>query len=215
MYLAKIKNPGSSITHFIGFILAIFGTPILLMKSVFNHTTVTKSISFSIFMISMILLYGASTAYHTFNISEKVNRTLRKIDHMMIFLLIAGTYTPFCLLVFDGRKLLFAVYMIAFIGILINALWITCPKWFSSSIYIAMGWVCLFALPELYSSLAFGAFLWLLIGGILYTIGGVIYALKLPLFDSIHEYFGAHEIFHVFVMAGSFCHYMCVFLYLA
>lgn len=214
MYLTKIKDPGSSITHFIGFIAAIIGTPMLLMRSALNFTSSTKLTSLSIYMISMILLYGASTAYHTFNISEKVNRTLRKIDHMMIFLLIAGTYTPFCILAFDGKKLLFAVYVIAFIGILINAFWITCPKWFSSSIYIALGWVCLFAVPDLYASLSLGGFLWLLIGGILYTIGGVIYALKLPLFDTIHKYFGAHEIFHVFVLAGSLCHYMSIFLYL-
>lgn len=211
----KIKDPGSSITHFIGFIFAILGTPLLLIRASLNGTTLTELISLTVFMMSMILLYGASTAYHSFDISEKANRILRKIDHMMIFLLIAGTYTPICILAFDGRKLLLLVYGIALTGILIKAFWITCPKWFSSVIYIAMGWVCLLAFPEILASLSTSAFLWLLAGGIIYTIGGIIYALKLPVFNSIHKNFGSHEIFHLFVMAGSFCHYMCIYLYLA
>lgn len=211
----RIKNPGSSITHFIGFVAAIIGTPLLLIRASLNGTNLTELISFTVFMMSMILLYGASTAYHSFDISEKANRILRKIDHMMIFLLIAGTYTPVCMLAIDGRNLLILVYGIAITGILIKAFWITCPKWFSSVIYIGMGWVCLLAFPELVASLSTGAFLWLLAGGIIYTIGGVIYALKLPVFDSIHKNFGSHEIFHLFVMGGTFCHYMCIYLYLA
>lgn len=215
IYPFKLKDPGSSITHFVGFAGAIIGTPLLLIRASLNGTSLTELISFTVFMMSMILLYGASTAYHSFDISEKANRILRKIDHMMIFLLIAGTYTPICMLAFDGRNLLLLVYAIAIIGILIKAFWITCPKWFSSVIYIAMGWVCVLAFPELYASLSTGAFLWLLAGGIIYTIGGIIYALKLPVFNTIHKNFGSHEIFHLFVMAGSFCHYMCIYLYLA
>lgn len=211
----KIKDPGSALTHFIGFTAAILGTPLLLIRASLNGTSLTELISFTVFMMSMILLYGASSAYHTFNISEKANRILRKIDHMMIFLLIAGTYTPVCMLSFDGKNLLYIVYGIAIAGILIKAFWITCPKWFSSVIYISMGWVCILAFPELYASLSTGAFLWLLTGGIIYTIGGIIYALKLPIFNSIHKNFGSHEIFHLFVMGGSFCHYMCIYLYLA
>ena len=100
-------------------------------------------------------------------------------------------------------------------GILINALWISCPKWFSSCIYIAMGWICVTAFGQILSSLTPGAFGWLLAGGIIYTAGGVIYALKLPLFNSRHKNFGSHEIFHLFVMGGSFCHYMMMYGYLA
>ena len=214
-YCFKIKDPGSSITHFIGFAASIMGTPLLLIRASLNGTSMTELVSLTVFMMSMILLYGASTAYHTFNISEKVNRKLRKIDHMMIFLLIAGTYTPVCTLAIDGTGLLLLVYAIAIVGVLVKAFWITCPKWFSSMIYIGMGWVCILAFPQLIAQLSTGAFLWLLIGGIIYTIGGVIYALKLPLFNSIHKNFGSHEIFHLFVMGGSFCHYMCIYLYLS
>lgn len=136
----------------------------------------------------------------------------------MIFVLIAGTYTPVCLIVLGksvGYPLLTLVWAIAAVGIVLNALWIDCPKWFSALIYIAMGWVCLTAIRPIVASLSRGAFLWLLAGGIIYTIGGVIYALKLPLFNSRHKNFGSHEIFHLFVMGGSFCHYIMMFRYVA
>ena len=166
----------------------------------------------------MILLYAASTVYHTFDISEHVNKILRKIDHMMIFILIAGTYTPVCLIVLgnkSGYRMLSLVWGIAIVGIIINALWINCPKWFSSVIYIAMGWVCIMAIRQIVAALTPAAFAWLLAGGIIYTIGGVIYALKLPIFNSKHKNFGSHEIFHLFVMGGSFCHYMMMYGYVA
>ena len=166
----------------------------------------------------MILLYAASTIYHTLDISEHVNKMLKKIDHMMIFVLIAGTYTPVCLIVLGnpvGYRLLALVWSIAIVGIIINAIWINCPKWFSSMIYIAMGWVCLTAFKTIVASLTPAAFYWLLAGGIIYTIGGVIYALKLPLFNARFKHFGSHEIFHLFVMGGSFCHYIVMFRYVA
>ena len=160
----------------------------------------------------------ASTVYHTLDISEKVNRLLRKLDHMMIFILIAGTYTPICLIVLGNRSgflLLALVWAIAAAGILINAFWISCPKWFSSLIYISMGWVCVTAFREIISALPPAAFSWLLAGGIIYTAGGVIYALKLPIFNSRHKNFGSHEIFHLFVMGGSLCHYVVMYAFVA
>ena len=213
----SIKDPGSALTHFIGMILAgLAATPLLVLAAKDGGRYAVPALA--IFAASMILLYGASTTYHTFNISEKVNKVLRKIDHMMIFVLIAGTYTPVCLIVLGnsaGYRLLALVWAIAAVGILINALWISCPKWFSSCIYIAMGWICVTAFRQILSSLTPGAFGWLLAGGIIYTAGGVIYALKLPLFNSRHKNFGSHEIFHLFVMGGSFCHYMMMYGYLA
>ena len=137
---------------------------------------------------------------------------------MMIFVLIAGSYTPVCMLVLDksqGYPLLGLVWGTAIVGMLIKLFWINCPKWFSSVIYIAMGWECVLVFQPLLETLPTWAFLWLLIGGIIYTIGGVIYALKLPVLDSIHKYFGLHEIFHLFIMGGSFCHFMFMFLYVA
>jgi hemolysin III len=137
---------------------------------------------------------------------------------MMIFVLIAGTYTPVCLIVLGGKQgytLLAVVWSIAIVGMTVKALWINCPKWFSSVIYISMGWVCLGVFGTLWNVLPHAAFLWLLAGGIIYTVGGVIYALKLPLFNAAHKYFGSHEIFHLFVMAGSLCHFIFMYCYVA
>ena len=164
----------------------------------------------------MILLYAASTMYHTFDISEKVNHCLKKFDHMMISVLIAGPYTPICLLVLEkplGYLLLALVWSFALIGILIKAFWINCPKWFSSVLYIGMGWTCVLAFTQLLDALSSAAFGWLLAGGVIYTIGGVIYALKLPIFDSKHKNFGSHEIFHLFVMGGSVCHFIVMYVF--
>ena len=173
----------------------------------------------AIFAGSMILLYGASTAYHSVTrVSEKVLRTFRKIDHMMIFVLIAGSYTPVCLIVLGGKmgySLLAIVWGTALVGMIVKACWITCPKWFSSVIYIAMGWTCLLVFGTLWNTLPHAAFGWLLAGGIIYTIGGIIYALKLPVFDSLHKSFGSHEIFHLFVMGGSICHFIFMYNYIA
>ena len=98
---------------------------------------------------------------------------------------------------------------------LVKFFWVTCPKWFSSIIYIAMGWECVLVFQPLLETLPTDAFLWLLIGGLIYTVGGVIYALKVPILDQIHKYFGLHEIFHLFIMGGSFCHFMFMFLHVA
>ena len=166
----------------------------------------------------MVLLYADSTIYHSVNCSGRILRIFRKMDHMMIFILIAGTYTPVCLLTLpkpSGLMLLAAVWGIALVGIFIKGFWITCPKWFSSVLYIAMGWSCLSVLGQLFSLLPLHAFLWLLAGGLIYTAGGIIYALRLPLFDARHPMFGLHEIFHLFVMAGSLCHFVFMFCYLA
>ena len=212
-----IREPGSAITHFIGMMMAVFATVPLLVKA--GTTSGIRSFTaMTVFMVSMILLYGASATYHSVNLTGKYLNIFRKLDHMMIFVLIAGSYTPVCLMVLgeeQGYMLLALVWGIALAGMLIKACWITCPKWFSSVIYIAMGWVCVLVFGQLLSNLSTGAFLWLLSGGILYTVGGVIYALKLPLFNSRHKSFGSHEVFHLFVMGGSICHFICMYVYVA
>lgn len=213
----KLKDPGSAITHFIGMMIAIAAAAPLLLKAS-REPGIAHTIALSIFILSMILLYASSTIYHTLDISPKVNKLLRKMDHMMIFILIAGTYTPVCMVVLGDRTgwaMLALVWGIALAGILIKAFWITCPKWFSSVIYIAMGWVCVLSFSKLVHSMAPAAFGWLLAGGIIYTIGGVIYALKLPIFNSRHKNFGSHEIFHLFVMGGSLCHYIMMYQFVA
>ena len=181
-----IKDPGSAITHFIGMLMAIFAAIPLLLKAAREPSKI-YIIAIAVYAASLILLYAASTTYHTFDKSRKVNTILKKIDHMMISVLIAG--------------------------ILIKAFWVFCPKWVSSVLYIGMGWTCVLAFTQLLNSLSPAAFGWLLAGGIIYTVGGVIYALKLPIFNSKHKYFGSHEIFHLFVMAGSACHFVVMYAF--
>ena len=212
-----IREPGSALTHFIAMLLALCAAVPLLVRAAV-HSGVKSLTAMTVFMISMVLLYAASTIYHSVNCSGRILRIFRKMDHMMIFVLIAGTYTPVCLLTLpkpSGLMLLAAVWGIALVGIFIKGFWITCPKWFSSVLYIAMGWSCLSVLGQLFSLLPLHAFLWLLAGGLIYTAGGSIYALRLPLFDARHPMFGLHEIFHLFVMAGSLCHFVFMFCYLA
>ena len=207
-----IREPGSALTHFIAMLLALCAAvPLLVPAAV--HSGVKSLTAMTVFMISMVLLYAASTIYHSVNCSGRILRIFRKMDHMMIFVLIAGTYTPVCLLTLpkpSGLMLLAAVWGIALVGIFIKGFWITCPKWFSSVLYIAMGWSCLSVLGQLFSLLPLHAFLWLLAGGLIYTAGGIIYALRLPLFDARHPMFGLHEIFHLFVMAGSLLHFVAI-----
>ncbi|MCF2682046.1 PAQR family membrane homeostasis protein TrhA [Faecalicatena contorta] len=210
-----IKDPGSAITHFIGMLMAIFAAVPLLIKAAHEPSRI-YIISIAVYAASLILLYAASTTYHTFDRSKKVNTILKKIDHMMISVLIAGSYTPICLLVLKGRIgiiLLTIVWAFAIAGILIKAFWVYCPKWVSSVLYIGMGWTCVLAFTQLLNTLSPAAFGWLLAGGIIYTVGGVIYALKLPVFNSRHRYFGSHEIFHLFVMAGSACHFVVMYAF--
>ena len=212
-----LKDPGSAVTHFIGVVFSAVAAAPLILKA-YKHSDWLCTVSMAVFMASMLLLYSASTIYHSLDVSERCNRILRKLDHMMIFILIAGTYTPVCLVTLRngiGPLMCTIVWSIAILGMIIKACWITCPKWFSSVIYIGMGWVCLMGLSQIINGLSPKAFGWLLTGGVIYTLGGVIYALKLPIFNSKHKNFGSHEIFHLFVMAGSLCHYILMYQYIA
>ena len=212
-----IREPGSAITHFIGMMLAIVAATPLMVKAAVSSGAMA-CFALAVFICSMVALYGASAIYHSVNVRDGILKVFRKLDHMMIFVLIAGSYTPVCLIILGdgaGYTLLSVVWGIAIVGMITKACWITCPKWFSSAIYISMGWACLSVLGPLRNTLSPGAFLWLLAGGIIYTAGGVIYALKLPIFNSKHKNFGSHEIFHLFVMGGSICHFVFMYLYVA
>ena len=209
-----IREPGSAITHFIAMMMAVFAAVPLLIKAGIQSGQ-ENLLAMAIFMGSMILLYGASATYHSVDLTGRSLRIFRKLDHMMIFVLIAGSYTPVCLIVLGGKlgyTLLALVWGIAAVGMLVKACWITCPKWFSSVIYIGMGWLCVLAFSQIFHALSKPAFGWLLAGGIIYTIGGIIYALKVPIFNAKHKNFGSHEIFHLFVMGGSACHFVTMFM---
>ena len=212
----KLKDPGSAITHLIAMIGAIICSFPLITKSIRsgNHLA---TIAMTVFILSMIFLYAASTLYHSLDISAKVNLVFRRIDHAMIFVLIAGYYTPVCLLALPPQKglsLLFFIWSVAIAGIILKIFFINCPHWVSSVIYIAMGWTCVFVFRPLLTTLPKAAFLWLFAGGIIYTIGGVLYGLKLKVFEKLPANFGSHEIFHLFVMGGSICHFVFMYMYM-
>jgi hemolysin III len=212
----KLKDPGSAITHLIAMVGAVICSFPLIIKSIRsgNHTA---TFAMAVFICSMILLYAASTLYHSLDISTKVNLVFRRIDHAMIFILIAGSYTPVCLLALPSSKglpLLLFIWLAAIVGIVLKIFFINCPHWVSSILYIAMGWTCVFVFHPLLSTLPKAAFGWLFAGGIVYTIGGVLYGLKLKVFEKLPANFGSHEIFHLFVMGGSICHFIFMYVYM-
>lgn len=207
-----LRDPGSALTHLFAFFISLGGIVPLLIKAMDYGNT--YFIAMLIFSLTMMLLYAASAIYHSVTVSAPALKIFRKIDHSAIFVFIAGSYTPVCLLILErsiGIPMLIAIWSVTIVGIVVKFAWITCPKWFSSVIYIAMGWMVIFCMRPIINTITHSAFMWLLIGGIIYTIGGVIYALKLPIFNMKHKYFGSHEIFHLFVMLGSFCHF--IFMY--
>jgi hemolysin III len=210
----KMREPVSGLTHLIGAVLSAIGLVLMIYYAV-SKGTVWHIVSFSIFGGSLILLYTASTLYHLLNISEKGVRVLRKIDHMMIYVLIAGTYTPICLIPLRGGwgySILITIWGIAITGIIMKILWFDAPRWLYTMFYLVMGWLVVIALWPIIKTTPIGGVLWLIAGGLLYTIGAVIYGTKWPPLKS--KIFGFHEIFQLFVLYGSFCHFWLMFRYL-
>lgn len=206
----------SALTHGIGILFSIAGTVLLLLHASRVGATSRHYISFSVYGVSMGILYTASTLYHCIKTSVRGRLILRKFDHISIYLLIAGTYTPICLIPLRGvwgRSLLTVIWILAFTGIVFSLLKINAPRWVASGIYIFMGWLALIAFYPLAEQLSAGAFFLLLLGGILYTIGGILYALKWP--GRSNPTFGCHEIFHIFVLLGSFFHYILMYQVIA
>jgi len=200
-----LKDPVSALTHLLGVILSIIGTIILLQQS--NYPL--DRLGLAIFGGSLICLYSASTIYHALDVSAETNLILRKIDHAMIYVLIAGTYTPVCLIALTGgwgTALLIAIWTIAAAGIGLTLLWFAAPRWLTTSIYVLMGWLVVIATVPIQQTLGTVGLVWLIAGGIFYTIGAVIYGTKRP--NITFAMFGFHEIFHLFVLGGSFCHYI-------
>lgn len=210
----KVKDPISALTHMVGAILSCVAVVQLVMKAM-EVGTLLHVIAFGVFGTSLVLLYSASTIYHIVDKPEAMRRIYKRIDHMMIFVLIAGTYTPICLIALNGTlgtTLLAIIWAIAISGIIMKALWIDAPRWLTTGLYILMGWLVVVAIFPIFRSLPSEGFKWLVIGGITYTIGGVIYALKWPLKNK--KWFGFHELFHLFVLGGSACHYIMIIGYL-
>ena len=202
-------RPWSAITHGAGAALAVIGTAALLIGTVLNGVNAWKLVSFAIYGLSMIGLYTASTLYHCINTTVQGRIALRKFDHASIYFLIAGSYTPVCLIALRGPwgwSMFGVIWALAIAGLCMSLAWINCPRALTSTIYIAMGWLAAVALYPLWRTLGLRGVAWLLAGGVLYTIGGVLYALKWPGRDNPR--FGCHEVFHVFIVLGSVAHFL-------
>ncbi|MCR1950951.1 hemolysin III family protein [Clostridium sp. DSM 100503] len=210
-----LREPINSLTHWVGAILSLFALIAMLTKGLINNASNVAIVSVVIFGISLILLYSVSATYHGVITSEKVIFRLRKLDHSMIFILIAGSYAPFCLIALGGSKgtvFFTTIASIALAGILFRMLWFNCPRWLQTALYIGLGWAAIFMIKPLSQVLSPISLFLLVLGGVLYTVGGVIYGIK-PKKLQLGK-FGFHEIFHIFIILGSLSHFICVFTYL-
>jgi len=209
----SLRDPVSGLTHLIGAVLAVFATVFLILRAV-DPVMPWHIVTFSIFGGGMILLYTASTLYHWLPVSEGWIRFLRRVDHSMIFFYIAATYTPICLIPLRGPwgwSLFGVIWGLAVAGIGMKIFWLSAPRWLSTVIYVAMGWLVLVGIYPLVQALSAGALFWLSFGGVVYSLGAVIYAFKWP--NPIPRHFGFHEIFHLFVIGGTVCHFVVMYCY--
>ena len=206
--LSKLREPVSGLTHLGGAIAALVGQIVLL---VIGWPGVEKVVSVLIYGLSLIALFSASASYHLVNAGPKVTKILRKFDHSAIYLLIAGSYTPFCVNAFTGFfrwGLLSIVWGIAVVGILVKLFYMGAPRWVSAAIYVLMGWLCVSAAGQMTTALSPFALTWLIAGGVIYTLGAVVYATKI--FDFVPGKFGFHEVWHIFVLLGAAAHFVAV-----
>ena len=207
-------RPWSAITHGVGAVLAVLGTVLLLVRSALLGADAWHIVSFAIYGATMICLYTASTLYHCVNTSVTGRMALRKYDHCSIALLIAGSYTPICLTVLRtqgawGWTIFGVIWAMALCSCALSLFWINSPRWLTAGVYLVMGWLAIVALYPLIRAFPPAGMAWLLGGGLLYTVGGVLYAVKWP--GRENPRFGCHEIFHIFILLGSICHFFMMY----
>ena len=211
----RLRDPVNGLTHLAGVLLAVVGLGMLLATAA-SAGRVDQLVAFGIFGLSLIALYTASMLYHLLPLSPEGVAKLRLLDHVAIFVLIAGTYTPFCLLALDGGwrwGLLCPIWGLALCGVLLKLLWMGAPRWLSVILYLGMGWVAVIAAPALVQAVPAGGMAWVLAGGLVYSAGALVYGFKRP--NLIPGSFGFHELWHLFVIAGSACHFWAVLRYVA
>jgi hemolysin III len=211
--LNHLRDPFSAISHLTGALLSVVAL-ILLVTLAALYASVWHVVSFSIYGSAMVLLYTSSGLYHALRLGEHGTRAMRRLDHIMIYLLIAGTYTPLCLVPLRGPwgfGLLGGVWGLALAGMIFKLVWLQAPRWLSTGIYLLMGWLAVTAISPLWAGLPAGGLIWLGLGGLFYSMGAVIYALKRP--NPWPGRFGFHEIWHLMVLAGSFCHFWTMLAY--
>jgi hemolysin III len=209
-----IREPFNALSHLAGAILSFAAFCAMVLKAAYADAPALHTAAVMIFGISLMALYLASAIYHTAIAAPETIAFLRKLDHSMIFALIAGSYAPFCLIALGGTLgwvLFVFVSAIGLSGIFFKMVWFHSPRWLSTALYIAMGWIIIFAIVPLADSMSLNGLVWLVAGGLFYTIGGIIYGLKPDFLSAKH--LGFHEIFHIFILLGSFCHFTAVYFY--
>ena len=202
------REPVNSLTHWAGAVLALVGLITLL---IIGWGTPLKVISLIIYGVSLIFLFSASATYHMVQAKDKSLEIFRKIDHAAIYCLIAGTYTPFCINAFTGFwkwGMLSIIWSLAIIGIVIKIFIVRAPRWLNAGVYVAMGWLCVGASGQLLEALPAWVLIWLIIGGVIYTLGAVVYSTKM--FNFVPGIFGFHEVWHIFVLLAAAAHFVAV-----
>ncbi len=200
------RDPISGLTHLAGAIFAVVALCILSVQAAL-HGSIWHSVSFAVFGACMLIMFVSSTVYHLVHGSQQMIAWLKRLDHMAIFLMIAGSYTPVCLIPLNGPLgwgLLAFIWLLALAGVMLKLVWLDAPRWLSTLLYVLMGWSVVFIYPAL-ERIPDETLSWLLYGGISYSVGAVVYALRWP--DPWPRWFGFHEIWHLFVIGGAFCHF--------
>jgi hemolysin III len=206
--LKKLREPVNSLTHWGGAILALVGLIVLLIV---GWDRPAKVISLLIYGVSLIFLFSASATYHMVRVKDKALEIFRKVDHAAIYCLIAGTYTPFCVNAFTGFwqwGLLSIIWSLAVLGIIVKVFYIRAPRWLNAGIYLMMGWLCLAAIGQMLAVLSLWVLIWLLVGGMVYTLGAIVYITKI--FNFVPGVFGFHEMWHIFVLLAAAAHFVAV-----
>lgn len=212
-YIFPIREPFNAYTHLFGAIVALAGTVLLILDSTIDP--VSYKLSFIVYGITVFLMFASSALYHTVRVSEHTEEIFRMIDHIMIYLVIAGSYTPICAIALDGEwrlGMLIGIWIFAVAGVLKKIFWLNAPRWFSTGLYLLMGWIAIIIFPQIWDVVPKGFSFWIIIGGLFYTIGAIIYGLKKP--DPAPSWFGHHGIWHLFVIGGAFSHFWAIYNYL-
>ena len=212
--LHSLREPFNALSHLLGVFLAVTAL-ILLLNRYEPAVTPAHVIAFIIFAIAQVLMFSASTIYHSVPVQDSKLVVLRKIDHIMIFVSIAGSYTPICLITLKGgwgTSLLVIVWLIAIAGLFIKIFWLHAPRKLYTAIYLSMGWLVIVAIYPLYSNLPGGGWIWLGFEALFYTVGAVIYAMKKP--DPLSGTIGFHGIFHIFILLGAISHFLLLYFYI-